>query len=253
MAKPNTDRTRAIVLTTQRTGSGFLIGCLASHPQIESADEILSGDPDVPEEVPAPEYRGPFKKVHKLARLIRAGAWRPGHRMDRFYGGGTAPVRIFKAMYNDLVNPFALRYLQRNDDIRVIHLRRDNLLKVYVSRQLMARRDKLHVHEPVEAIRTHVDPAAALAYIRKARAQYDRFEHLFAGHARLPVVYEEMIAGQHLSDGTNADICRFLGVASFRMKTRQVKLNPESLQDMVTNYDEVAAAISQSEFARMLN
>ena len=252
MGNPQTSRTRAIVLTTQRTGSGFLIGCLGSHPQIESADEILSGDPDVPEEVPAPEYRGPFKKVVKLSRLVRAGAWRPGHRMDQFYGGGTAQVRVFKAMYNDLANPFALRYLQRQEDIRVLHLRRENLLKVYVSRLLMTKREKLHVIEPVKAVQTHVDPAEAVAYIDKARALHARFDARFAGHPLLPVCYEEMIDGAQLRPDVAAAVCDFLGVDRFQMKSRQVKINPESLRDMVTNYDELAEAISHTAYKGML-
>jgi hypothetical protein len=36
------------------------------------------------------------------------------------------------------------------------------------------------------------------------------------------------------------------------MKSGIVKLNPESLSDMVKNYDELAEAISRTEFAGML-
>ena len=143
--------------------------------------------------------------------------------MDRFYGGGTAQVRVFKAMYNDLVNPFALRYLQRQKDIRVLHLRRENLLKVYVSRLLMIKRETLHVFEPVEAIQTYVDPAKAIAYIDKARTLYARFDARFAGHPLLPVCYEEMIDGALLRADVAANVCDFLGVDRFPMKSRQVK------------------------------
>ena len=36
------------------------------------------------------------------------------------------------------------------------------------------------------------------------------------------------------------------------MNSRLVKLNPESLREMVTNYDELAAAVRRSEFADLL-
>ena len=44
----DTNRIRAVILTTQRTGSTSLVECLGSHPEIECASEILVGDPDVP-------------------------------------------------------------------------------------------------------------------------------------------------------------------------------------------------------------
>jgi hypothetical protein len=36
------------------------------------------------------------------------------------------------------------------------------------------------------------------------------------------------------------------------MRSKLTKLNPESLRDMVTNYDELTAAVSRTEFAEFL-
>ena len=58
----DTARVRAVILTTQRTGSSSLVECLASHPDIECAREILEGQPDDLSHV----YRGPFRRVAKL-------------------------------------------------------------------------------------------------------------------------------------------------------------------------------------------
>lgn len=242
-------RIRAVILTTQRTGSTFLVECLGSHPEIECAGEILIGAPDVPKR----PYRGRFQPLYKVANIIRSGAWRPGHRMSNFLAGGQAKVRIFKAMYNQLANPFALRYLRQHDDVRIIHLRRHNLLKVHVSRLLMPLRKRLAATTaPVEPIWIHVDPAEAIDSMRKARLRYERFETLFERHQRLSVSYEELIDGQSLRADTEHRICDFLGVARHPMKSRLIKLNPEALRDMVTNYDELAKAVSRTEFADML-
>jgi hypothetical protein len=243
-----TSRIRAVILTTQRTGSTFLVECLGSHPDIECAGEILIGAPDRPR----PQYRGRFKQLVKIANVFTSGAWRPAHRMDGFYAGGDVKVRAFKAMYNQLANPFALRYLRENTSIRVLHLSRQNLLKVHVSRILMGKRDRVQAVTPVEAVRTYVDPRRAIASIRKARARYAHFEALFSGHPRLPLSYEGLFDDQHLDAGTGRAICDFLGVAPHPMKSKIVKLNPESLREIVINYDELAAAISRTEFAEML-
>jgi hypothetical protein len=202
-------RIRAIILTTQRTGSTFLVRALNSHPQIECAGEILIGAPDTRKG----PYRGPFpRKVVKAARFVTSRAWLPASRMDRFFSGGTVSVRIFKAMYNQLANPFARKYLQGNKDIKVLHLERHNLLKMHVSQLLMNERAKVQTRESLPVIQIRVDPEEALARMRKSRALYEHFEQLFAEHDRLRLTYEEMIDGQAVRSDTASRICGFLGV-----------------------------------------
>ena len=246
---PDLRRIRAIVLTTQRSGSTFLVDCLRSHPEIECAGEILNGDPDVPR----PAYRGPFKAFVKAARYARSGAWLADRWIDAFYRRGGARVRCFKAMYNQLSRPFAMRYFERNTDVRVIHLRRTNLLKVYVSTLLMSKRRFVQAKTPTEAVWIRVNPAKAIESMRRAREQYEWFERAFERHPRLEVQYERLFDGPYLQGDTAREVCSFLDVASMRMKSMLVKLNPELLRDMVTNYDELANAVSRTEFRGLLD
>ena len=241
-------RIRAVILTTQRTGSTSLVVSLGTHPDIECAGEILIGAPDTP----VPQVRGHFKNVVRIGNIIRFGAWMPPRRMERFYAGGKARVRAFKVMYNQLKYPFALRYLQNDRAIRVLHLSRHNLLKVHVSRLLMSKRERVQATGPVAAVRTHVDPGQAIASMRKARERHQHFDSLFSTHPRLQLAYESLFEGQGLSEAANAAICDFLEVPRHPMRSKLTKLNPESLQDMVTNYDELANAVARTEFAEFL-
>ena len=242
------NRVNAIILTTQRTGSTFLVDCLRSHPAIECSGEILNGQPDLM----GPSYRGPFRDVVKAANMIRRGAWYPPYRLGQFYKGGTRQVRIFKAMYNQLARPFALKYLQSKPELRVIHLRRQNLLKVHVSALLMNKRRNVQATAPTEAIWIHVDPERAISGMRKARAEYEKYDDAFESQRRLHLNYEDLIDGQNLQAEIARRICDFLGVKFVPMKSKLVKLNPESLREMVTNYDELANAVSKTEFADLL-
>jgi len=155
----NGARVRAIILTTQRTGSTFLTDCLRSHPDIECAGEILNGDPDEPR----PSYRGPFKDVLKAYRYARSGAWLADRWIRSFYARGSAQVRCFKAMYNQLSRPLAMRYFHENPEVRVIHLRRENLLKVHVSTLLMSKRRNVQTRSPTDPVWIRVDPGQAIA------------------------------------------------------------------------------------------
>lgn len=240
--------TRAVILTTERTGSTFLVDCLGSHREIHCAGELLNGQPDSPIAPP----RGPFRYLVKGTRIAKTGAWLPRYRLEGFYCSSTTPVRCFKVMYGQLARPFALRYFLEHREIRVIHLRRENLLNTHVSLLLMQKRRELQATQPVARLWIRVDPDRAIAAMRKAEARYLHFDQLFQGHPLLSLTYESMIDGSRLADAKAQRICDFLGVSQQPMQSRIVKLNPRSLRDMVTNYDELAEVVSMSEFASLL-
>jgi LPS sulfotransferase NodH len=245
------DRVRAILLTTQRTGSTFLIECLNSHPDIEATGELLIGSP--PSYRFQPITKGRLRPLAKAWRFMREGAWMPRRHMDRFFNGGQARVRLFKAMYNHVSNPITLGYLRERTDIRILHLRRHNLLKMYVSRKLMGSGKRVQSWKPLEAAQVHIDPEEALAAMRSVRSRYQYFEDTFAAHPRLQLVYEDLIAQQSIDPKITRSICDFLGVQRAVMKSRLVKMNPEPLVRIVTNFRELASAISRTEFADLLD
>ncbi len=243
---------RAIILTTQRTGSTFLVGCLQSHPDIHCITELLVGAHLEP-----PAFLRTSRTGTKAARFIMSGGWYPTRAMRRFYAGSAKPVSIFTAMYNQVSVPWTLRWLTRNTDIHVLHLSRRNLLKMHVSQLLMpTRRNRIwepHTTEPLPPVTTRVDPATALDEMRKARQAFRHFEDLFRAHPRLPIVYEDLIENQGLRRSEGERICGFFGIPYRSMQSSLVKMNPESLRVMVTNYDELADAVSRSEFADLLD
>ena len=156
-------------------------------------------------------------------------------------------------MHNQLARPFVLDYLLSHREIRVIQLSRQNLLKAHVSTLLMQKRKILQATGPAAPVWIRVDPAKAIAAMRKARARQRFYEGLFARHAHISVTYESLFDGPFLREETAWRICDFLGVSRHPMHSGIVKLNPASLRDMVTNYDELAEVVSDSEFAEMLN
>ena len=253
MEKASSDSpVRAMILTTQRTGSTFLVGCLGSHPKISCITELLVGAHLEP-----PAIFRTSRVLTKASRFVLGGGWYPKRAIRRYYASTDKPVRVFKAMYNQISNWPTLNYLRRAEDIRIVHLSRRNLLKMHVSRLLMpTRRNTIwepHTTEPLPPVQIRVDPARALEQMRRARAQYDHFESVFASHRRLPLVYEELIENQRLRPAEVRRICAFLGVDPHPMCSAFIKLNPESLRAMVTNYGELASAVSKSEFAEYLD
>ena len=253
--------TQAIILTTQRTGSTFLVTCLDSHPDVCCMGEILTGS----RLVHVPDFINRFRFGNKAYRYLRAGAWLPARVMRRFLDEGYLagkqlglhPVMAFKVMYNQARPPWIRNFLLGRSDLRILHLRRENLLKVYISNQLLKfKRDdrwKPHTTEPVAPIRIRISAQSAIEFMRRASAEFDAHERLFRGHARLPLSYERMIDGTELRADVASAVCRFLGIAERPMASKLVKMNPERIEGMVANHDELAAAVSRTEFAWMLD
>jgi Sulfotransferase family len=244
--------TKAIILTTQRTGSTFLVECLESHPEVFCLGEMLAGG-----HVWVPDWVYKSRYATKAYRYLSSGAWNPLRMMNRYFARTDRPVMCFKAMYNHIRPPWTIRYLREHAEIRILHLRRHNLLKQYVSHALLSvARDKVwqpHATAPVTPTSITVSPDAALAYMRRIRAEHARHEVLFSGHPRYQLSYETMIDGQSLRSGVAREVCAFLGISDQPMKSKLIKMNPVDLRDMVRNHDELSAAIHGTEFEDLLD
>jgi LPS sulfotransferase NodH len=246
---------KAIIITSQRSGSNFLHYCLESHPKIISEGELLIGGQIEPPRIIKKSWRR-WRLLTKIYRWLRAGAWNPVQILENFYARTDAPVVIFKAMYNQLSSPKVHEYLREHPDIRVIHLRRGNLLKQYVSKMLMGKkRDGVwqpHSTSKLPVVTTHVSPQEAIREMRYVQQQFDLYEDLLSKHNKIELVYEDMINGQCLSDAAMHAICELLEVEPVPMCCDFVKVNPNKLELMVENYQELSSALTGTVFEKYL-
>jgi hypothetical protein len=169
-----------------------------------------------------------------------------------------APIRGVNIMHNQLlVTPRVERYIVRSKDIHIIHLSRDNLLKQHVSNMLNRRRisDRRPAHTtraiPVAKIR--IDPKQAIYRMRASRALYRWYDKRLSRHPKIEMVYERMVGENGLSRSATELVCKFLGIAVEPLVTDLVKLNPDDLRLIITNYDEVASALAGTEFEQYLD
>lgn len=251
LALPETDPTKAVIITSQRTGSTFLVECLRSHPQVNCHHELLKKGY-------SKKQRGSstFDRLNvrfNPYRYFFRGAWNPAKMMDTFYSREKGPVTAFKAMYSQLIDPRVRYYLRKHTEIRIIHLRRDNLLKQYVSnvlnkRRLRGERTFSNTKEPVPIIRTRISPARAMRSMRNNKKLFEHYEMLFSKHRKITLVYETMIEGQSLSETAAAAVCNLLKIDPAPMAGPFVKMNPDKLELIVENYNELVDALTGSEF-----
>jgi LPS sulfotransferase NodH len=243
---------KAIILTSQRSGSTFMQGCLDAHPQVRCYGELLVGGNLV-----APRVCHGYRLLTKGYRYLAARAWDPVGIMDRYYAREEAPVVVFKAMYSHVDNQAVRKYLQKHTEIRVIHLRRDNLLKQYVSKVLLGakreRRWQPHTTHRIPVVSARVSPERAIREMTKVRDYFLEFERLLSGHRKIEILYERMFHGPSLSREVWAAIGGLLEIEPAQVGSDLVKMNPNDLRPMVDNYDELADALAGTEFAKYLD
>jgi len=243
---------KGIIVTSQRSGSGFLRYCLQSHEEITCDGELLIGG-----SLPLPQFLRNRRLAAKLYRYVRARAWNPKIILDEFLALKGAPVHIFKAMYNQLENKYLKDYIGQRSDIRIIHLRRDNLLKQYVSKQLIAKkRDGLwqpHTTSNLKTVTTKISPKAAIKEMQRVKQKFEEFEQLFEKHQKIELVYENMIDGQCLSNEATQKICDLFQTKYQPMCCEFLKVNPNKLELLVKNYQEISDSFRNSEYEEYLD
>ncbi len=130
------EKVKFAILSTQRSGSTLIYSSLASHPQIKCLGEIF-----------LPEYKAEFsyfehvrqKGISRPLALIRRNSL-VDEFLDRLYSSSTEVATGFKYMYSHSWYvpyrfPMAMTYMKENN-VRILHLVRENTLKVCVSRQV---------------------------------------------------------------------------------------------------------------------
>lgn len=221
---------RFIILSSPRSGTHMLRTALKNHPNIAARTEVFNPDflhdrPFGPQ-TPAKEilnkhiYRDLPAKIQMLGFII--------HRSGAPFGNW----------------PDLWEMLQDDKDIYVISLRRRNLLKRYLSYQVM-RTFKGSPPKPLT-----FDPEALKKDFICQQKEVDAFDERFAGHPLIKVYYEDLCTDYHR---TMKKIQRFLKVKPQKLWPG-IKGKPKrKLREAIANFDELQAYFAQTKWATFFN
>jgi LPS sulfotransferase NodH len=239
-----------IILSTQRSGSTLLRTSLDSHPDIQCFGEIF---------LPTYTRDYSFYQFLKDERISGAGALlrRPTlverHLSNLYENDATAAVG-FKVMYNQVGYlpyrfPSVMTYARRHN-VRIIHLVRSNPLNTVISRRFARATKQYHTQEQRSAKPVHIDLQMAVQGINRIEKDKARWRQALAGLPCLEVSYEEFVANK--SDVSH-QILSFLNVnQDVELDSPLKKVINSSLEHLITNYDDLVAALQQSGLERFL-
>ncbi len=230
----------------------MLVHFLRSHPAICSHCEVFSPQritgitgsylaksreqPDFIERLTVERERDPVKFLYKIVLDLQG-----------------KQIAGFKLKHDELVLPAysKLREAIVGDlDFRIIHLRRENLLRRFLSHYLA--NHVTHVtlavqDQPIpEAPPVRLDPRECERDFETVRAREADFAEVFARHRSFSISYEEIVAGEPAQMAALQD---FLGVARRELTTSTKKLGKNSLQSAIENFDELRDYFADTVFA----
>src|SRR5438034_1724375 len=237
-----------------RTGSTMLVHLLRSHPEICSHDEVFSSpgtlggmagsyeikrraEPDFVERLAAEKDRDPIKFLYKIVLDLQ----------------GRKAV-CFKLKHDELVLPEykVLRDEIVNDrDFRIIHIRRQNLLRRYLSHYIanrvtgvtwVVRSQAIPEVQPV-VLDPHDSPTDFDSVLGREKASAG----LVAGHPGWSISYEEMIAPDAEKIQSLLD---FIGVSRRELTTTTKKLRSNDLRSAIANFDELRSHFAASPYSK---
>jgi hypothetical protein len=247
---------RFLIIFEGRNGSSYLVSLLNSHPAVLCYPEVLVG-------LPAAAQTEVVQRVASAADLRPINAYAGADRYHRHgfaakWQAGPYPVLGFKAKVTDMLGaPGLILELQRHG-YRLVHLRRENLLKSVTSHM-----NALKLQEKFDGISNASRPDQVMGGIEIDLAKFDYFlarrvlsESLhawfyenFAGE-KIRVSYEELIADE---PAFMARFLAFIGAPARVLHGTFHKNTPPSLHEAVLNYDAFARHFAGTPYAHYLD
>jgi hypothetical protein len=99
--------------------------------------------------------------------------------------------------------------------------------------------------------RLTLDPSKLLKRLEKIEEGEAIARERFRGRSTLEVVYEELVRAPKIAFGLVAQYLGIEGIDYSQIKLR--RQNPETLQQLIINYDEIKALLSKTRFAEYLD
>jgi LPS sulfotransferase NodH len=221
---------RFAIVAHARTGSNYLLDGLKTSPAIRMYHEIF-----------AAHNRNLGKDYEKVLSTV----FQHESRSTRMVG--------FKVFYNHLLEQEWSKLVTLKD-LKVIHLTRRNRLRTVISLEIAFKTGqwtKSGRSSSLQEKRIRLEPPKLLRRLEQIEQGETATRLRFRDRRILEVVYEDMVRSP---EEAFAAVGAFLGVDGIDPEKIPLKRqNPESLEQLIINYNEIKAMLKNTRFAEFLN
>jgi LPS sulfotransferase NodH len=238
-------RTRFVIVGTQRTGTTYIRTMLDNHPDVRCIGEAFL------KAKKGSEYFHTYVDERNIGFLQRTLHKKRvlNEYLDVIYGQEQFKAIGFKLMLNQS-NPLLKRYFDERR-VKVIVLVRENILKTLLSRETAKRRNVFHLKgDQRQFEKITLDCEDLVARLDKIEREKEQLRGFTDGEA-LHVTYEQVL------ENGQREFRRMLSYIEVdddrTLHSPLVKINPNSIRDIVSNYEEVEKVLMQSAYGRYLS
>ncbi len=224
-----------IIVGRSRVGSNLLRGLLNSHPQIITFGEVFRDRSSLDW-----DHMGYFQSSRMLRRLQKDAVQFVEARVFGRYPRSVSAVG-FKLFYYHAQEGQAAAiwtYLKGRRDVRIIHLKRRNILQTHLSRKRAAMTNSwVNTSERRNGLSSvELDPAECIEDFTRTRAWEEQFDRFFENHPKLEILYEDLAQSYQEELKRVQD---FLEVEQRPVHPSTFKQADQSLSKAIANYREL--------------
>jgi hypothetical protein len=226
------DYRRFVILSSPRCGTHMLRTSFAGHPSVVAHTELFNPDWNPNE---------PFDDSVPAERILREHVFRPHPRRI-----GAVGFALHRSGARLGPWPHLWTLLEADVELAVISLRRNDLLRRYVSFCLMRERNQSGRGAAFRPAPRAYRAEDLQAEFERAEAELAAFDDRFATHPLLPVSYEQ------LCDDYGPTLRRlqaFLGVRPQPVRPTTWRNEGPPLEELITNFDELAETFGPTRWA----
>lgn len=257
-----------ILLARQRSGTGVLNSIINAHPEVSCVGELFH-----PNEIAHKNNYFNFlsKKIqvdptralpaaneinyHEFMAHIKSLGYKKNILIDVKYSS----THHFNDYWHSTFDMPKFLQLGKKDRRKILHLKRRNYLKTYISGRLAEQNKIWHTQEKSDIKITSMvlNETSLLNYIRSTARQVNNFDGYFRKYPYiLELEYEELFEENGALSITVAEkIAAFLEIDPKPFETTSptlIKQTPNNLATVIENIDEITIALNKTEFSWML-
>ena len=249
--------TTFVVLTTQRSGATFFLFFLSNHPQIACRHQTVFTQ----------DHRFKFFSFDRPTSFYyqyRSGSLRRQLRhwfrrrqliydcLDDYLRTLPDDVKAkgIKISYNHIDKYPAIADWMKEHQVSVVHLIRRNVLKTALSLATAKKRGFHQSTQKAEVVKVRLSPARLKRDLARRNRAIQKYQNMFPDNPYLEIEYESLVANR---EAEMQRTLQFLGIDEVMpLDTDLVKLNPDALEEIIENYEEVVQALKGTVFEKYL-
>ena len=237
-----------IILTTQRSGSTLLWRYLNEHPKISAHGEMMLMSIRR-EDSYSTFIQSSIKR--KIMHYFDKNKALDKYFLELFRENRYIEAAGFKLMYNQISKSLDKWIIQNK--LYIIHLIRENTLKLVLSRETAKIRKLYHANNDlkISPVKVKLNPNRIVDVLKKINTEIEYNKRRYCYNPYMEIKYEDL---QCDIAKAARSIYRFLNVDDVKkLNIPLKKINPDSLEDLIQNYEEIREVLIDAKYGKFFD